>query len=145
MTKTSVNFIFAKKLPGGSTSITKFKKNTVKIINDVFSLENAICHNINLLFCDDDRIVEYNRQYLNHDYETDIITFRYQDENVDSDIIISVDTVKRNAVKYKTDFKHEMYRVIIHGVLHLCGYDDKDTAGKIKMRKKENKYLKLIN
>lgn len=145
MTKTSVNFIFAKKLPGGRTSITKLKKNTVKIINDVFSLENCICHNINLLFCDDNRIVEYNRQYLNHDYETDIITFRYQDEYVDSDIIISVDTVKRNASKYKTDFKHEMYRVIIHGVLHLCGYDDKDTAGKIKMRKKENKYLKLIN
>jgi rRNA maturation RNase YbeY len=145
LTNTSVKFIFAKKLPDGITSLSEFKKNTVKLINDVFSLENGICHNLNLLFCGDDKIVEYNRKYLNHDYETDVITFRYQDETVDSDMLISVDTVKRNAEKYGTDFKCEINRVIIHGVLHICGYEDKDAAGKIKMRKKENKYLKLID
>jgi len=140
---TSVKFIFAKKLPEGILPATEFKKNAVKLINDVFSLENGICHNLNLLFCGDDRIIEYNRKYLNHDYETDVITFRYQDDTVDSDMIISTDTVKRNAEKFGTDFMCEIYRVIIHGVLHICGYEDKDTAGKIKMRKKENKYLKL--
>lgn len=145
MANTSVKFIFDKKLSDGNISLIEFKKVAVKLINDVFSLENSICNNMNLFFCGDDKIIEYNRKYLNHDYETDVITFRYQDETVDSDMIISVDTVKRNAGKYGTDFMSEMYRVIIHGALHVCDYDDKDKAGKIKMRKKENKYLKLID
>ncbi|MBN1634460.1 MAG: rRNA maturation RNase YbeY [Ignavibacteria bacterium] len=144
MADTSVKFIFGKKISDEITAVTKFKKNTIKLINDVFSLENGMCHNLNLLFCGDDTIIEYNKKYLNHDYETDVITFRYEDETIDSDMIISIDTVKRNAEKYGTDFTCELYRVIIHGVLHLCGYDDKEKSEKIKMRKKENKYLKLI-
>lgn len=143
LAKTSVKFIFAKKLPGGKNNLTKLKRNSVKLIENILYLESAICHNINIMFCGDSEIKEYNRKYLGHDYETDIITFRYDDETVESDILISLDSVKRNATKYGTSFENEIFRVIIHGVLHICGYEDYDKAGKIKMRKKENKYLKL--
>jgi rRNA maturation RNase YbeY len=94
------------------------------------------------VFCDDGKILEINRQYLQHDYYTDIITFDYTEgDTLSGDIFISLDTVKTNAQAYKTDYEEELRRVIIHGILHLCGYDDKTSAKKKIMRKKENDSL----
>jgi rRNA maturation RNase YbeY len=142
---TSVKFIFRKKLPEENFYTAEFKKNTTKLVNVVLKSENGVCDSVNVLFCGDEEITEYNRKYLGHDYETDIITFRYDDVKVESDMIISLDTVKRNAGTYGTGFEKEIFRVIIHGVLHICGYEDKSRSGKLKMRKKENKYLKLTD
>lgn len=100
---------------------------------------------IAFLFCDDDKILEINRQYLKHDYYTDIITFDYSEDDVISgDIFISLDTVKSNSQKYNTNFREEMYRVIIHGILHLCGVDDSSEAEKQNMREAEEIALKLL-
>ena len=81
---------------------------------------------INYLFCTDERILEVNRQFLQHDYYTDIITFDYSEgDTVSGDLFISVDTVRSNAAQYGARFEDELHRVIIHGVLHLCGQDEK--------------------
>lgn len=142
---TSVKFIFKKKLPEDNLNSAEFRINTIKLVNEVFKQENGVCDRLNILFCGDKEITEYNRKYLGHDYETDIITFRYDDDVIESDMIISIDTVKRNAGKYGAGFQTEIFRVIIHGVLHICGYEDGTTPEKLKMRKKENKYLKLTD
>lgn len=98
------------------------------------------------IFCNDAKILEINRQYLNHDYYTDIITFDYTEEQkISGDIFISLDTVKTNAEKYKSTYEEELYRVIIHGILHLCGIDDKGTGQRKIMEIAENKALKLIS
>lgn len=104
--------------------------------------ETKILGNISYIFCDNNYILEINKKYLNHDYFTDIITFDYSENNVISgDIFISIETVKQNANHYKTTFEEELHRVIIHGILHLCGYKDKTPTDKKIMRKKENFYL----
>ena len=86
----------------------------------------------------------YNKKYLSHNYETDILTFYYENDvnSIDSDILISTDTVKRNSFKYDTGFEKELLRVVIHGILHLCGYNDETITQKNVMKKKENFYLK---
>ena len=117
---TSVKFIFKKKLPEDNLNSAEFRINTIKLVNEVFKQENGVCDRLNILFCGDKEITEYNRKYLGHDYETDIITFRYDDDVIESDMIISLDTVKRNAGKYGAGFQTEIFRVIIHGVLHIC-------------------------
>ncbi len=94
---------------------------------------------INYLFCTDERILEVNRQFLAHDYYTDIITFDYgEGDTVAGDLFISVDTVRSNAEQYGARFEDELHRVIIHGVLHLCGQDDKAPADRAEMTRKEN-------
>ncbi len=94
---------------------------------------------INYLFCTDERILEVNRQFLQHDYYTDIITFDYSEgDTVSGDLFISVDTVRSNAAQYGARFDDELHRVIIHGVLHLCGQDDKAPADRAEMTRKEN-------
>ena len=99
---------------------------------------------VNIIFCSDPYILNINLQYLSHDYFTDIITFDYSQKPVVSgDLFISVDSVRENSVFYGTEFNEELHRVIVHGILHLIGYDDhtdKDTA---VMRSKENYYLAL--
>ncbi|MGN0011397.1 MAG: rRNA maturation RNase YbeY [Marinilabiliaceae bacterium] len=98
------------------------------------------------IFCSDDRILEVNRQYLNHDYYTDIITFDYDEKDVVSgDMFISVDTVKTNAEKFAPSFEDEMHRVIIHGVLHLCGLKDKAPDDEKRMREAEEKALAMLS
>jgi len=98
---------------------------------------------IAFIFCDDEKILEINRQYLQHDYYTDIITFDYTANNIVSgDIFISIDTVKSNSEAYHTDFHQELHRIIIHGVLHLCGQDDKTAENRAIMTEKENDALK---
>lgn len=97
------------------------------------------------IFCSDDRILEVNRQYLQHDYYTDIITFDYDEDGVVSgDMFISVDTVRTNAEQYAPSFDDEIHRVIIHGVLHLCGLKDKAPDDEKKMRAAEEKALAML-
>ena len=121
------------------------KQKVVKLIEKITEEENQKIKNFNILLCGDEEIFSYNMKYLSHNYYTDIITFYYPEKGyIDADVLISVDSVKRNSGKYKTGFESELYRVIIHGILHLCGYDDKKTKQKFLMRKKENEYLKLV-
>ena len=97
---------------------------------------------INYIFCDDERILEVNNYYLQHDYFTDIITFDYSSgKTISGDIFISIDTVKSNAEGLKISFEEELHRVIIHGILHLCGQDDKTTESQAEMTRKENEAL----
>lgn len=97
---------------------------------------------ISYIFCSEEKILEINRQYLNHDYFTDIITFDYSENNVISgDIFISPETIKTNAEDFKVDFEEEILRIIIHGILHLCGQDDKSPESKLIMTAKEDKAL----
>ncbi|MDY6278201.1 MAG: rRNA maturation RNase YbeY [Bacteroidales bacterium] len=98
---------------------------------------------INIIFCSDNYILDVNQRYLNHDYFTDIITFDYCEGNVISgDLFISIDTVRDNAEFYKADsFDNELQRVMVHGVLHLIGYDDHTPEDQALMREKENYYL----
>lgn len=99
---------------------------------------------ISIIFCSDNYILDVNMKYLQHDYFTDIITFDYcEDDKLSGDLFISVDTVKDNASFYNTEFEEELNRVIIHGLLHLIGYDDHTEEDKKVMREKENYYLSL--
>jgi rRNA maturation RNase YbeY len=99
---------------------------------------------ISIIFCSDNYILNVNQEYLQHDYFTDIITFDYcEGDRLSGDLFISVDTVKENALEYGTEFQEELHRVIVHGILHLIGYDDHTPEDIEVMRKKENYYLSL--
>ncbi len=96
------------------------------------------------IFVDDDKILEVNRQYLQHDYYTDIITFDYtEDETISGDLFISLDTVRSNAEQIGVTYEQELNRVIIHGVLHLCGIDDKGPGEREIMETAENHALAM--
>lgn len=100
---------------------------------------------LSYMFCSDAKILEVNKQYLQHDYYTDIITFDYcEGEVVSGDMFISVETVGSNAEEYKETFERELHRVIIHGVLHLCGLKDKSEADAKKMRAAEERALSIL-
>ena len=100
--------------------------------------------NITYIFCSDTEILRINNFYLNHDYFTDIITFDYSEGNkISGDLFISLQTVKTNSEKFKTDYIEELQRVMIHGILHLCGFEDKTSVGKKIMREKENEALEM--
>lgn len=100
---------------------------------------------IGYLFVDDEKILEVNREYLGHDYYTDVITFDYdEDETVSGDIVISLDTVRTNAEKFGKEYDDELHRVIIHGILHLCGINDKGPGEREIMEAEENKALALL-
>ena len=99
---------------------------------------------ISIIFCSDPYILEVNQKYLQHNYYTDVITFDYcEGDKLSGDLFISVDTVKANAEEYGTEFEDELHRVIVHGVLHLIGYDDHCDEDIAMMRKKEDYYLSL--
>lgn len=98
------------------------------------------------IFCDDAKILEVNVQYLGHDYFTDIITFDYcEGDSISGDLFISLDTVRSNAEKFGKTYEEELHRVIIHGVLHLCGINDKGPGEREVMEAEENKALGLIS
>ena len=100
---------------------------------------------LSFVFCDDRYIRKINKLYLKHDYFTDVISFDHSNGKlINGDIFVSIDTVKKNALEYHVTFKEELFRVIIHGVLHLCGFNDVTYKEKSIMRDKENKLLKLI-
>ncbi len=97
---------------------------------------------INVIFCDDSFLLEMNIKYLNHDTLTDIITFDYNEGSaISGDIFISIERVRENAGIFSKSFAEELHRVIIHGVLHLCGYKDKSRKDQVVMRMKEETYL----
>ncbi|MCQ2148065.1 MAG: rRNA maturation RNase YbeY [Bacteroidales bacterium] len=100
--------------------------------------------NINIIFCSDNYILDINQRFLQHDYFTDIITFDYcEGDKLSGDLFISIDSVRENAIEFNTEFADELNRVIVHGVLHLIGYDDHTEKDIEMMRKKENYYLSL--
>jgi probable rRNA maturation factor len=114
-------------------------------IERLFKKEGKILGKIQYIFCSDDYLLDINRQYLQHDYYTDIITFDLSEpkQPINAEIYISIDRVKENAREFKTSFKRELHRVIFHGALHLCGYKDKKPKEEALMRKTEDKYLGL--
>ena len=98
------------------------------------------------IFCNDEKILEVNREYLQHDYYTDIITFDYTEENtISGDLFISLDTVRSNSEQLGVNYDQELRRVIIHGILHLCGIDDKGPSEREIMEEHENKALTMLN
>lgn len=116
-----------------------------KWFNDVISSKDKILGNINFIFCSDDHLLEINKEYLNHDYYTDIITFDYTDKGIVSgDLFISLDRVKDNGEKLNQPFINELNRVMVHGVLHLLGYQDSSDELKQKMRALEDECLKKL-
>jgi probable rRNA maturation factor len=111
-------------------------------IRFVLANEEKKLGEISFVFSSDNYILEVNKKYLNHDYFTDIITFNYNVGNVlNGDIVISLDTVRRNADFYKVEFQFELLRVIIHGILHLIGYDDKNDDDQKLMKEQEDRWL----
>lgn len=100
---------------------------------------------LSVVFCTDEYLLKVNQDYLQHDFYTDIITFDYcVGETVSGDLLISLDRVLENSVMENTTFDKEFFRVVFHGVLHLCGYKDKSKSDIIQMRAKENEYLDLF-
>lgn len=100
---------------------------------------------ISYIFCSDEKILEVNRQYLQHDYYTDIITFDYTEGNkISGDLFISLDTVKTNAEAFHASYNEELHRTLIHGVLHLCGINDKGPGEREIMEAHENKALAML-
>ena len=126
------------------TTITpELKKDLRKVIREISISESKKISSLNLILCEDAEIREYNKKYLGHDHETDIITFYDKDENGDTEgeLLMSLETIFSNSIRFRTDKWKELKRVVIHGVLHLCGYDDKTKKEKAIMKKRENHYL----
>ena len=116
-------------------------KSWIAKVADSFGLKTG---DLAYVFCSDDRILDVNKEFLQHDYYTDIITFDYcEGDTISGDMYISVDTVRTNSELYSTSFINEMHRVIIHGVLHLCGLKDKAPDDEKKMREAEAKALAM--
>lgn len=110
--------------------------------NYMIDNEGFVEGDVVLIFCSDTYLLELNKKHLNHDSFTDIITFSYQNNDVVSgDLFISIDRIKENAKKFGCSFEKELERVVYHGVLHLCGYNDKSSEEMREMKSKENFYL----
>ena len=121
------------------------KRETTVWIKAVASSYEKKVGEIAYIFCSDEKILEVNKEYLQHDYYTDIITFDYCEDNIISgDIFISLDTVKSNSEQFKTSYNDELHRTIIHGILHLCGINDKGEGEREIMEAEENKALALL-
>ena len=122
------------------------KKETTGWIKEVAACYGKRVGEIAYIFCSDDKILEVNRQYLQHDYYTDIITFDYcEGDTTPVDLFISLDTVRSNAEQFEQPYDRELHRVIIHGILHLCGINDKGPGEREIMEAAENKALALIS
>lgn len=118
------------------------KQAITRWINSAIAEEGFKSGAIAVVLCSDDYLLEVNRRYLNHDYYTDIITFDYTENGrLSGDLMISIDTVRANAETYNVMFHVELFRVIIHGIMHLSGYKDKTDEEAEKMRERENYYL----
>lgn len=122
----------------------KNRKELKLFIGGTFKAEKKNLSSLQYIFCSDDYLLEINRQYLQHDYYTDIITFNLGTEkSIEGEIYISVERVKENAQLMHTSFKEELHRVIFHGILHLCGHKDTLKSEKQDMRRKEDRLLQL--
>ena len=135
--KVSVQFHF---LVPGTLPDRKVLK---KFIRSIFKKEKKILGELTIIFCSDDYLIELNRQFLQHDFYTDILSFPLSGskEPLIAEIYISLDRVRENAKSSGTSLREELHRVIFHGVLHFCGYKDKSGRDKDKMRLMEDKYL----
>lgn len=121
------------------------QKKIIRWIKSVAGKYNKKTGTVSYVFCDDERILQVNKQYLQHDYYTDIITFDYStDRTISGDIFISLDTVSSNANELGVHFDQELKRIMIHGILHLCGQDDKNSESRAEMTRKENEALKQL-
>ncbi len=121
------------------------KRETTAWIRRVAATYNKKVGEVGYLFCDDEHILQVNREYLGHDYYTDIITFDYcEDDVLNGDLVISLDTVRSNAELFHKPYEEELHRVIIHGILHLCGINDKGPGEREQMEAAENKALSLL-
>ena len=120
-------------------------KKVAKTIEKVIRNEKKIPGDLNFIFTTDKELIKINREFLKHNYFTDVIAFENNDEKIiNGEIYLSIDTVKRNAYNYKVSLKEEVIRVMIHGTLHLCGYKDIKKDDREKMNRKENKWLNKI-
>ena len=131
-----------------STENVKFpnikRRETTAWIRRVAATYGKKVGEVGYLFCDDEHILEVNHKYLQHDYYTDIITFDYcEDDVLNGDIVISLDTVRSNAELFGKSYDEELHRVIIHGILHLCGINDKGPGEREQMEAAEDKALKV--
>lgn len=118
------------------------KRETARWIKSVAQSYGKKTGEISYLFCSDEKILSVNKEYLEHDFYTDIITFDYsENDTISGDIIISLDTVLSNSLQFDTDYEEELNRVIIHGILHLCGLNDHSEAEQQEMKNAENKAL----
>ena len=115
-------------------------------INQLFKKEGKVLHSLNIIFCSDEYLLEINKQHLQHNFYTDIITFDLSEKDsqfIVGELYISIDRVKENASSLYINFSTELLRVIFHGALHLCGFKDKTKTDIKKMRNKEDDYLRL--
>ena len=114
-------------------------------LKKMFNTEHQESIGLEIIFCDDEYLLNINREFLQHDYYTDIISFNLAapGEPIEGELYISVDRVRENAKEYSSSFLTELHRVIFHGVLHLCGYKDKSAPDQKRMRQKEQEYLSL--
>ncbi len=118
------------------------KNDTKEWIKEVATSFGKKVGDISYIFCNDEKILEVNQTYLQHDYYTDIITFDYTEgAKIGGDLFISIDTVRSNAIQFEQDFDTELHRVIIHGILHLCGINDQSPEERANMINEENKAL----
>jgi len=125
----------------------KNKREITKWLKIVAETEDKKISNMSYIFVSDEQILDINKKFLNHDYYTDIITFdnSLSDTKIEGEMYISINTVKQNAKEYNVTFENELHRVVIHGLLHLCGYNDNNPKNRRIMQNKETNYILIMN
>jgi len=125
--------------------VLKNKSKYKNWIKDIVKTEKGVIGNLNFIFTNEEKILKINIDFLNHDYFTDIITFNYNDNNrLSGDLYLCIETINSNSIKYCTTFNEELSRVMVHGILHLIGYNDDNIVNQSVIRKMEDFYLEKL-